>query len=124
MTPNGAAPKPPNRLKKFLVIHGLALAAILFFLFVYRCPTYTFLHIPCPACGITRAYVAVLSLNWSAAFQYHPLFFLVLPLLIYIPHKRLFKNRLNDKVEAALFFLIVILFLGVYSFRLWNGSFN
>lgn len=37
--------------------------------------------IPCPTCGMTRAYSALLELDFKKAFMYHPLFCLV-PLLV------------------------------------------
>ena len=33
--------------------------------------------IPCPGCGMTRAWLAALRLDFAAAFAYHPLFWVV-----------------------------------------------
>ena len=33
--------------------------------------------IPCPGCGMTRAWLAALRLDYAAAFAYHPLFWVV-----------------------------------------------
>ncbi len=33
--------------------------------------------IPCPSCGMTRAWLAALQLDFSAAFSYHPMFWTV-----------------------------------------------
>ena len=115
-------PKSNKRLRKFLVIHGIVLISIPFFLFVYKCPVHYFLHIPCPGCGITRAYIAILSLDWQAAFRYHPLFFMVLPILLYIPHRGILRKRLTDKMETIIFIITVILFIGVYILRLFTGD--
>lgn len=40
------------------------------------------LGIPCPGCGMTRAWLHVLHGEWQAALQQHPLFWLVPPVLI------------------------------------------
>ena len=112
--------KSNKRLKRFLVIHGIVLLSIPFFIFVYTCPIRHFLHIPCPGCGITRAYLALLSLDWKAAFRYHPLFFMVLPILLYVPHRDILGKRLTDKTETFLFLITVILFISVYILRLFN----
>lgn len=37
-----------------------------------------FWGIPCPSCGITRAFINLLKLDLKSAFKYHPLFWLVL----------------------------------------------
>jgi hypothetical protein len=79
-------------------------------------------HFPCPGCGITRAHFAVLSLDFKKAFQYHPLFFTALPLMLYVPHRNIFKKRLNDSAETIVFFSIIALFLAVYIIRLLNNN--
>ena len=114
--------KPNKRLKRFLVIHGVVLLSIPFFIFVYTCPVHYFLHIPCPGCGITRAYIAILSLDWKAAFQYHPLFFMVLPMLLYVPHRGILKKRLKDKTEILIFISTVILFIAIYIVRMFDEN--
>ena len=51
-------------------------------------------HIPCPGCGMTRAYIQVLHLNFIGAFQMHPMFWSV-PILFgyYLTDGHLFKNK-------------------------------
>ena len=46
-----------------------------------RCPLALVAHQPCPACGLTRASLAVLSLDFQRAAALHPLVFVVLPVL-------------------------------------------
>jgi len=110
-------------MKKFLVIHGLALISILFFLFIYKCPIHYFLHIPCPTCGITRACIAAMFFHWGVAFRYHPMFFTVPLILIYVPHRNILKIHLNNKIETIGLIVIVVLYLSVYIFRLFNHGF-
>lgn len=40
----------------------------------FGCPFYNLIHIPCPCCGVTRAWLAFFSGNMSDAFRYHALF--------------------------------------------------
>lgn len=40
----------------------------------------TFLHIPCPGCGMTRAWLSLLRGDIAGAFAFHPLFWSI-PLL-------------------------------------------
>jgi len=46
----------------------------------------------CYGCGITRAILSALHLSFNGAFTYNKLVILVLPLLIFIWTKILFKN--------------------------------
>jgi hypothetical protein len=114
--------KSNKRLRRFLFIHGIVLLSIPFFIFVYKCPVHYFLHILCPGCVITRAYVALLSLDWRAAFGYHPLFFVVLPILLYVPHRGILRKRLEDKTETLIFIITIILFISIYILRPFTGN--
>jgi hypothetical protein len=51
------------------------------------CPTAFFLGIPCPGCGMTRAALALLHGDLRAAFGFHPLAPLVVPLMTVIVGK-------------------------------------
>ena len=56
------------------------------------CIVYHITGFPCPACGLTRAFLSLVQFDLRGAFAYHPLFFFVpfLPILAWerIPHKR------------------------------------
>jgi hypothetical protein len=58
----------------------VALGATLCLLPVQLCLSAALLHIPCPGCGMTRATLALLRGDWSAALAFHPLSVLVAPL--------------------------------------------
>ncbi|MCR5301020.1 MAG: DUF2752 domain-containing protein [Lachnospiraceae bacterium] len=45
----------------------------MFLLKIYRCPLDFFVGIPCPLCGITRAFMALAKGDVALAFYYHPL---------------------------------------------------
>jgi hypothetical protein len=46
------------------------------------CPTATFMNVPCPGCGLTRATVLAATGEISQALALHPLVFLLTPLYI------------------------------------------
>ena len=57
--------------------------------------------IPCPGCGMTRAWLAALRLDYAAAFAYHPLFWVV-PIAFVLAFVRIV--RLVNPADAGLLF--------------------
>ncbi len=101
---------------KILLFDLLLLAAVCGFLWVFNlltgqgCPFKWALGIDCPFCGMTRAHLAFFSLNFKAAFSYHPLFFLGLPTLFLLTHSNHFGEKLQKPLNiTALVFLAAIL---------------
>ena len=62
---------------------GIVLVGAYFFaaqiLFSYVCPSMWFVGVPCPACGLTRAALRLLRLDFAGAWGYNPAIFLVPP---------------------------------------------
>lgn len=71
----------PTNLRKNL-LSALPLCGLLLCWVVFRwpCVVRAVTGIPCPGCGLSRAWLAALRLDLAAAFFYHPLFWTV-PLL-------------------------------------------
>ncbi|MDR0485787.1 MAG: DUF2752 domain-containing protein, partial [Elusimicrobiota bacterium] len=81
----------------------LGLAVSLFLIYALDgCIIRALFSIPCPACGLSRAWLNFFSGKIDAAFYYHPLFFLA-PILII---SALFKNKKFVFIIAALFAFI------------------
>lgn len=57
---------------------ALAVLSVLVVLRIYKCPLDFVFGIPCPLCGITRAFLALLHGDISMAFYYHPLWPVIL----------------------------------------------
>ncbi|MBI2390243.1 MAG: DUF2752 domain-containing protein [Deltaproteobacteria bacterium] len=51
----------------------VAAVAVLVFAPVPICPTRNWLHIPCPGCGATRAFLLALQGHFAESFRMHPL---------------------------------------------------
>lgn len=68
----------------------------------FGCPILNVLGVPCPGCGMTRALLNALRLDFSAAFAYHPMFWSV-PVLYgyFLTDGRLLKHRLLNALTAA-----------------------
>lgn len=82
-----------------------------------RCLIRGTIGIPCPGCGITRAYDALLHGHILEAFHYHPLFLLppiIIFILLFRKQPKLNKIYNNDK----LWWIIIGLFLVVYILRM------
>jgi hypothetical protein len=75
------------------------------------------LGIPCPGCGMTRAYLSLLRLDITSAFFYHPLFLCVPSVCAVILLRN--RNFFQKLYQSPIFWtILVILFLGVYIVRM------
>lgn len=100
--------------KPISVYHISVFIAILLLLFFLLdgdlCLFKNLFGLPCPSCGMTRAYISLVRLDIKTAFYYHPLF--ILPLIIAII--LLFKNsRFIAKIYKNEWFWIIVLLLTV-----------
>jgi len=92
-------------------IGGIALVLSLLF-GITPCIVYHVLGVPCPACGLTRAFISLARLDFRQAFAYHPLFFLVvfLPLLAW--------ERISPRLRNILAFSLLGVFIVVWIARM------
>lgn len=49
-------------------------------------------HTNCFGCGITRAFYAFCHLDFSSAFNYNKMIFVIIPILLYLWIKEILKN--------------------------------
>jgi len=82
------------------------------------CPFRLLSGISCPGCGMSRAVVSLLSLDFNQAFTMHPLVF-CLPFAVLIYFKR---KSIPEKVMTTLCVFALILLLAVYLIRMAQGS--
>lgn len=70
--------------KKLLsTIWPLALAPVVVWLGIPLCPSRSMFGVPCPGCGLTRATVAMLELDFHHMLEMHPLAPIVTPLVVW-----------------------------------------
>lgn len=67
------------------------------------CPLIKFTGIPCPGCGMTRAYKAFLHMDFAEAFGHHLMFWAVPVVFIML---LLDSPVINKKVDTAIFVFI------------------
>ena len=108
----------------YTFIFVLIITAVFIFSYFIGCPIRLITNIPCPACGLTRAYISFFQGDFNLAFYYHPLFFL-LPAallcvfyLLYIEKKPSPKARLPAIIISI---LLIVTFVTVYLIRLFYG---
>ena len=105
-----------------------AVAGILMLLswaFGSACPLYAIFGICCPFCGMTRAHLAALRLDFAAAFTYHPAFFTGIPFLWMLCHKGLFEKKWAVRLWWMLTVVMGAALLGTYVARvILHGGFD
>ncbi|SHI59838.1 Protein of unknown function [Clostridium cavendishii DSM 21758] len=110
-----------SNFKLFLKNNFILIICIALFIILTKgmCIIKAITGIPCPGCGLTRAHLALLRLDFKTAFHYHPLFFIVIPFIIFLisADKPLLGSKRN---ELFLYTLIASLFIGVYIYRMYT----
>ncbi len=118
--------------KKKILVLILYVFLILIFLFCLKfkipCLSKTIFHIPCPACGLTRAFKCILKLQIISSFHYSiiglPLFLIFLIILIVDIFDLIFKKEHLTKILKFItnhYFLIIIILLFSWFINLYRG---
>ncbi len=82
------------------------------------CPFSLLTGLPCPACGMTRANILALRLEFAEAFAMHPLFFasyIVFAAVIVFTAKPEWQNKLAVEISC---WVLIAAFIGVYIYRM------
>lgn len=70
--------------EKLLLTAAYGFVIFLLWLFQIPCIYRYLFSIPCPGCGMTRAMLAALRLDFAEAFSYHPMFWSIPVLYLYL----------------------------------------
>lgn len=104
-----------NKIKKSSVIILLVvvMVSMIAYMFKVGCVWKNAFEVECPTCGMTRAWEAFLHGRISEAFRYHPLFFTVPIIWVYIAFdgKVFRKNSINIFILSSIcisFFVVYI----------------
>lgn len=82
------------------------------------CPIKFVTGISCAGCGMSRAWLALLRLDFQKAFYFHPLFWLP-PVFVVV---FLFKKHIKKRIYHIFLFTIILLCAIVYLYRLIMGN--
>lgn len=100
----------------------LALSCLVLYVTGIGCPFRAFTGIPCPGCGMTRAWLAALRLDFSAAFAYHPLFWVVpIAFALAFVREEVASSKLKRGIDIAVIVLCVLV-VAVWIVRLINPA--
>lgn len=97
---------------------GTALcAAVLaaFYLLHPRCVVEELTGVPCPSCGMTRAWLNALHGRFARAFYFHPLFWSVPGVYLFL----FFRNKFSPRAMTVIALCIVGAFVAVWLVRLF-----
>ncbi len=105
-------------IKYLSIIGAITLYIVLMnIIFGSSCLIKNLIHFPCPFCGMTRAHLSALSLDFITALRYHPMFFIGLPFLALVMFEENFTGRLK-KISNITVITIGLLFILIYIIRL------
>lgn len=100
---------------------GIAAAAVYLamsrFLFHTVCPMVMVTGFPCPACGLTRAFKALISGHFAAAFSIHPFIYPIVGMaLFFLIWRYYFQKSLRPFVKFII--LLIVLMVIYYIYRM------
>ncbi|MCD8356779.1 MAG: DUF2752 domain-containing protein [Clostridia bacterium] len=103
-------------------VGGLLLlcAALLLVGLTIGCPIQRLTGIPCPACGMSRAWKYALLFHFREAFQYHPLFLLAPWIVILIFREGWMPQHCRKGwIYHVQIIVAAVLLMTVYVYRIW-----
>lgn len=73
--------------------------------------------VPCPGCGLSRALAALLRLDFRTALRFHPMVFVLPPVVLYalFGKKPLFGSK---NLERMLLWSVIVLDIAIWLIRL------
>ena len=100
-----------------------AIIAIIAYFAIFRkyiytiCPVVLLTGIPCPGCGMTRALMCVLRLDFAGAWEMHPFIYPIIFLAILFFYNRYFRENKGMKVW---FVMMIMIAVGMIIFYVWR----
>lgn len=107
--------------RKWLFAALLGGLLALWLVFEPGCMIRSLTGIPCPGCGMSRAWLSALKLDFAAAFRCHPLFWTV-PVVGWLMWKE-FRPFHKLWINIALTAALTLALLGCWLWRLNGGHF-
>lgn len=99
---------------RLMILLNLALVLCLWVVLDLPCPLRRLTGIPCPSCGMSRAWLAALKLDFVTAFSCHPLFWSVPVLAVFF----ILGDRAFQKIRNLLLPAFLLAYVSCYILRL------
>ena len=103
--------------EKALLVVGLGVAILVLYITGIGCLIKWITGVSCAGCGMTRAVLSALQLDFREAFYYHPLFWMLPVILIFY----IFWEKIPKKIKYGITWIMVIALVGIYIIRLLNS---
>lgn len=104
-----------RKYKRELIVTAVCAAVLAaFYIFHPRCVIEELSGVPCPTCGMTRAWLSALRGDLVRAFRFHPLFWAVPPLYLFL----FFREKFPPRAQTAIALSATALFAAVWLLRL------
>lgn len=115
-----------EKTKKIRQLCPVILAVMILFVLavtgVYKCPMDYIFGIPCPMCGITRAFVSLVHGDIREAFYYHPLWPVALITVIFYLLHFFEIIKINRRTMDIICFILCSLLIGCFILRHFRHS--
>ena len=92
----------------------MAIVTVVLYVAGIGCPIKFLTGISCPGCGMTRAWLSLLSLRPDLAFAYHPLYWMA-PLVFMLVY---FRQKIDSRLFQTLIIIALVSILTVWIVRL------
>lgn len=109
-----------NKFKKIIIVCAIGIIAIIgisilhYFNIGIPCIFYKVTNLYCPGCGITRAIISLLKLDFYQAFRYNSLVIILLPfLLMYFIYVNVFCGKKKIPQFVWVILLIMVILYGI-----------
>ena len=100
--------------QRILVLSALLFVVILIWKIEPGCLVQRFLNVPCPTCGMTRAFFALINGDIKLSLNYHPMIWSVPVLMcMFLFYENFFTGR-PKRASQILLILIILLFIVNY----------
>lgn len=86
-------------------------------LFGAMCPVVLFTGLPCPGCGMTRASISILSLQFVRAFIFNPSIYVWIVYVLYLAYYRYIK-RTKIKRFVPVSVIVFGITIGIYLYKM------
>ena len=112
-----------DSISEFVKKHRSVIVACMAVIFLYivlfavgiGCPIKYLTGVSCPGCGMTRACISALRFDFLQAFEYHPLWFAVLPIAILLVF---FRVKRNSSAFALVSVIAGVMLVAMYIYRM------